>query len=87
MARRAFVIGGIDQIGWAICHDLLAHGWEVTVSHRGQSETLPPAGRFTSIAPSQRHEPAAMRSIRGTLAHPSRSSDPTKICAPISNMA
>jgi NAD(P)-dependent dehydrogenase (short-subunit alcohol dehydrogenase family) len=44
MARRAFVIGGTGQIGWAICHDLLAHGWEVTVSHRGQSETLPPSG-------------------------------------------
>jgi NAD(P)-dependent dehydrogenase (short-subunit alcohol dehydrogenase family) len=43
MARRAFVIGGTGQIGWAICHDLLAHGWEGTVSHRGQSETLPPS--------------------------------------------
>ena len=37
--------------------------------------------------PSQRQAPAAMRSIRGILAHPSRSSAPTAICEPISNMA
>ena len=36
MARRAFVIGGTGQIGRAIGHELLADGWEVTLSHRGR---------------------------------------------------
>jgi nucleoside-diphosphate-sugar epimerase len=36
MARRAFVIGGTGQIGRVIGRELLAHGWDVTLSHRGR---------------------------------------------------
>lgn len=39
MSRRAFILGGTGQIGRAVAGDLLAAGWNVTVSHRG---THPP---------------------------------------------
>jgi nucleoside-diphosphate-sugar epimerase len=35
MSRRAFILGGTGQIGRAVAGDLLAAGWNVTVSHRG----------------------------------------------------
>jgi nucleoside-diphosphate-sugar epimerase len=35
MSRRAFVLGGTGQIGRAVARDLLAAGWDVTISHRG----------------------------------------------------
>ncbi len=35
MSRRAFILGGTGQIGRAVALDLLAAGWDVTVSHRG----------------------------------------------------
>ncbi|WP_050763964.1 NAD-dependent epimerase/dehydratase family protein [Beijerinckia indica] len=35
MVGRAFIIGGTGQIGRAITTDLLAHGWEVVIAHRG----------------------------------------------------
>jgi nucleoside-diphosphate-sugar epimerase len=39
MSRLAFILGGTGQIGRAMANDLLAAGWNVTVSHRG---TRPP---------------------------------------------
>jgi nucleoside-diphosphate-sugar epimerase len=36
MGRHAFIIGGTGQISSAIADNLLAHGWDVTVSHRGR---------------------------------------------------
>jgi NAD(P)-dependent dehydrogenase (short-subunit alcohol dehydrogenase family) len=36
MARQAFIIGGTGQIGRAVADNLLAHGWDVTLSHRGR---------------------------------------------------
>ena len=35
MSRHAFILGGTGQIGRAVAGDLLAAGWNVTVSHRG----------------------------------------------------
>ena len=35
MSRRAFILGGTGHIGRAVAGDLLAAGWNVTVSHRG----------------------------------------------------
>jgi len=35
MSRLAFILGGTGQIGRAVAGDLLAAGWNVTVSHRG----------------------------------------------------
>ncbi len=32
--RRALIIGGTGQIGWATAENLLEHGWEVTVASR-----------------------------------------------------
>ncbi|MEO8713762.1 MAG: NAD-dependent epimerase/dehydratase family protein [Acetobacteraceae bacterium] len=41
MSGRAFILGGTGQIGRAMAGDLLAVGWDVTVSHRGANP--PPA--------------------------------------------
>ncbi len=35
MSRHAFILGGTGQIGRAVAENLLAAGWDVTVSHRG----------------------------------------------------
>jgi nucleoside-diphosphate-sugar epimerase len=35
MSHRAFILGGTGQIGRAVAEDLLATGWNVTISHRG----------------------------------------------------
>jgi nucleoside-diphosphate-sugar epimerase len=35
MSRSAFILGGTGQIGRAVAEDLLAAGWNVTISHRG----------------------------------------------------
>jgi nucleoside-diphosphate-sugar epimerase len=35
MSHHAFILGGTGQIGRAVAMDLIAAGWEVTVSHRG----------------------------------------------------
>ena len=35
MTRDALIVGGTGQIGRAVASDLLAHGWRVTVAHRG----------------------------------------------------
>lgn len=35
MPRHAFIVGGTGQIGRAVADDLIAHGWRVTVAHRG----------------------------------------------------
>jgi nucleoside-diphosphate-sugar epimerase len=35
MSRHAFIVGGTGQIGQAVAADLLADGWNVTISHRG----------------------------------------------------
>lgn len=39
MARHAFIIGGTGQIGRAIGGKLLAEGWDVTLSSRGERES------------------------------------------------
>jgi nucleoside-diphosphate-sugar epimerase len=36
MGRHAFIIGGTGQLGSAIAAELIAHGWTVTLSHRGE---------------------------------------------------
>jgi NAD(P)-dependent dehydrogenase (short-subunit alcohol dehydrogenase family) len=35
MGQSATIIGGTGQIGRAVAHALLDHGWEVTLCHRG----------------------------------------------------
>src|SRR5579863_8330834 len=41
MSRHAFIVGGTGQIGRAVAENLLAAGWNVTVSHRGTRPAPP----------------------------------------------
>ncbi|CAN7627369.1 NAD-dependent epimerase/dehydratase family protein [Bosea sp. LjRoot9] len=61
MSRRAFIIGGTGQIGRAVADELLAHGWEVVLSHRGH-RLLPEemAARGAKLAVLDRDEPGAL---------------------------
>ena len=61
MAWQAFIIGGTGQIGRAIADDLLAHGWEVTLSHRGQRPRDPDlAARGANTIILDREQPNAL---------------------------
>ena len=67
MSRRAFILGGTGQIGRAAAADLLAAGWNVTVSHRG---THPPpeqlVERGARIAVLDRDNPGDLARALGT---------------------
>jgi nucleoside-diphosphate-sugar epimerase len=58
MSRHAFILGGTGQIGRAIAGDLLAAGWNVTVSHRGIRAAPPElAGRGANVVVLDRDKP------------------------------
>jgi nucleoside-diphosphate-sugar epimerase len=67
MSRRAFILGGTGQIGRVVAGDLLAAGWDVTVSHRG---THPPpeqlVERGARIAVLDRDNPGDLARELGT---------------------
>lgn len=67
MPRRAFILGGTGQIGRAVAGDLLAAGWNVTVSHRGAHP--PPeqlVERGARIAVLDRDNPGSLSRALGT---------------------
>jgi nucleoside-diphosphate-sugar epimerase len=67
MSRRAFILGGTGQIGRAVAEDLLATGWNVTVSHRGIHP--PPEQlieRGARIAVLDRHNPGDLARALGS---------------------
>lgn len=61
MTRRALIIGGTGQIGRAVADRLLADGWQVTVTSRGQ-RSLPTdlRSRGAEMAMLDREEPGAL---------------------------
>lgn len=67
MSRQAFILGGTGQIGRAVALDLLAAGWNVTVSHRG---TYPPPERLiergAKVAVLDRSSPGDLSRALGT---------------------
>lgn len=67
MSQRAFIIGGTGQIGRAVADDLLANGWDVTVSYRGHrilSEDL--IARGVKLAVLDREAPDALANALGS---------------------
>ena len=67
MSRCAFILGGTGQIGRAVARDLLAAGWNVTVSHRGAHP--PPeelVERGAKIAVLDRDNPGVLALALGT---------------------
>lgn len=67
MARLAFIIGGTGQIGRKIAETLLARGWTVTLSHRGERPVPADLLRLgANFAAFDRHEEGALsRALRG----------------------
>jgi len=67
MSRRAFIIGGTGQIGLAVADELLANGWDVTLSHRGHralSDDL--IARGAKLVVVDREEPGALIGALGS---------------------
>jgi len=67
MSRRAFIIGGTGQIGLAVADELLANGWDVTLSHRGHralSDDL--IARGAKLVVLDREEPGALIGALGS---------------------
>jgi len=61
MLGHAFIVGGTGQIGRAVASNLLEHGWDVTLLHRGRQ--IVPAGlieRGAKVATLDRNEPCAL---------------------------
>ncbi len=66
MAKRAFILGGTGQIGWATAARLLDAGWDVAVGHRGRhrlpSALLERGARSISV---DRDQPGALAAALG----------------------
>ena len=67
MPRHAFIIGGTGQIGRKIAETILAHGWQVTLSHRGKrsepADLLRLGAKFAAFDRSE--EGALSHALRG----------------------
>lgn len=66
MARHAFILGGTGQIGRAIANNLLAAGWAVSISSRGQ-RSVPEdlAARGANFVALDRESPGELARVLG----------------------
>jgi hypothetical protein len=60
--RHALVVGSTGISGRALCHELLAHGWQVTGVSRRSPVDIPESRLFWSISPTPR--PSSLHLVR-----------------------
>ncbi|MER3389045.1 MAG: NAD-dependent epimerase/dehydratase family protein [Microcella sp.] len=58
MQKRAILLGGSGQIGTAVAHALLPHGWDVAIAHRGERRGVVDGVRTITL---DREDAAAVR--------------------------